>query len=59
MRDSMNHGKYWSSSRYVDVVTANANVVTARNGPRMRSAGSPITTATPAATSTPAGMASK
>jgi hypothetical protein len=40
-------------------VTANARVVTARNGPRMRRAGSPMMRATTAATTTPATSARK
>jgi hypothetical protein len=57
MRFSMNQCMYRSWRKYVADVTAKASVVTARNRPRMRSAGRPRTSATRAATTIPPTMA--
>src|SRR5438105_3702818 len=56
-KSGMNQGtKRWRRKKLDDVV-AKASVVTARNGPDMRSAGRPIRKAAPAATRAPAGTA--
>jgi len=44
----------WGLRKYDVVANANANVITARKGPRIRSAGKPRINATNAATSPPA-----
>ena len=55
----MSHGKYSLFRKNVPVVTANANDVTARNGPLILSAGMPSARATAAPVSPAAPMQTK